>query len=139
VGNTGAGPVGPLVPGGSGGPGAPFLRGGGQQDLASSPAQKKAAANAIQQHIEPDTRRAGDHADTETGAAVKALDAKDGHGWLTAAALKKAQSAWDAQVKGLMGRLGSEKTALRSTNTLFQGTDVGVGGQLRTPSPFDRL
>jgi hypothetical protein len=44
---------------------------GGKKDLASSPAEKNAAAKAIEDHIEPDTRKAGDWADTETNAAVK--------------------------------------------------------------------
>ncbi|MFI0239812.1 hypothetical protein [Streptomyces sp. NPDC016845] len=42
------------------------ITGGSQKDLASSPAEKKSAARAIEQHIEPDTRKAGDWADTDT-------------------------------------------------------------------------
>ncbi|MFI0975626.1 hypothetical protein ACH4SP_01210 [Streptomyces sp. NPDC021093] len=107
--------------------------------MASSPARKRAAANALQEHIEPDTRKAGDHADQETGTAVKAFDAKDGHGWLTSAGLRKVNKAWEKQVRGLMSRLGSERTALRSTNLLLTGTDLGVGGDIRPPSAIDRL
>lgn len=122
----------PADPGGSTGPGL-----GGTPDFGSSPAQKKAAARAIEEHIEPDTKKAGDVADEETGAAVKAFAAKDGHGWVTSGALKKAHETWGEQVQGLMNRLGSEKAALRNTNTLFQNTDFGVGLGVRKSSSLD--
>lgn len=121
----------PADPGGSPGPV------GGSKDLASSPAQKKAAAKAIQDHIEPDTRKAGDWADEETGAAVKAFAAKDGHGWVTSTALKKAHKTWGEQVQNLMNRLGSEKESLRSTGILFQNTDFGIGQGIRKSSSLD--
>ncbi len=37
-----------------------------------------------------------------------------------------------------MNRLSSEKAALRSTNTVFQGTDLGVGSRVRTSSSLDQ-
>ncbi|MET8814603.1 hypothetical protein ABZW47_21635 [Streptomyces sp. NPDC004549] len=111
------------IPGDVGGsPATPGLP-GGQQKLVSTPAQKQAAANAIEQHIEPDTRKAGDHADTETAAAVKEF--RDG--WHTSGALKKAHTSWGEQVKNLMNMLGSDKAALRSTNVTLQSTDIQVG------------
>ncbi|MFF2162431.1 hypothetical protein ACFVWP_17195 [Streptomyces sp. NPDC058175] len=110
----------------------------GQQNLASSPARKRAAARAIENHIEPDTRRSGEWADEDTGAAVRAFDAKDGHGWITSSALKKAHKAWGDQVKSLMSRLSSEKVSLRATTALLQGTDFGVGAHVRTSSSLDR-
>ncbi|MFG2518944.1 hypothetical protein [Streptomyces sp. NPDC048527] len=110
----------------------------GQQNLASSPARKRAAARAIENHIEPDTCHAGEWADEDTGAAVRAFDAKDGHGWDTSSALKKAHKAWADQVKSLMNRLGSEKVSLRATTALLQGTDFGVGAHARTSSSLDR-
>lgn len=116
---------------------SPGLVGGGRKDLASSPAQKKAAAKAIEENIEPDTRKAGDWADEETNAAVKAFAAKDGHGWVTSAALKKAHKTWGEQVQNLMSRLSSEKEALRSTNILFQNTDFSVGQGVRQSSNLD--
>ncbi|MFD0317620.1 hypothetical protein [Streptomyces flavalbus] len=119
-------------PGGSTGPGP-----GGLPDFGSSPTEKKAAAKAIEDHIEPDTKKAGDVADEETNAAVKAFAAKDGHGWVTSSALKKAHKTWGEQVQNLMNRLGSEKTALRSTNTLFLNTDIGVGNGVRKSSSLD--
>ncbi|KNE83553.1 MULTISPECIES: hypothetical protein [Streptomyces] len=122
-------------PADSGGPSGPLW--GGPQDFGSSPAQKKAAAGAIEQHIEPDTRKAGDFADDETGSAVKAFGAKDGHGWVTSTALKKAHKTWGEQVQTLMNRLRSEKEALRNTNILFQNTDVRVGAGVRKSSSLD--
>ncbi|ATW49725.1 hypothetical protein [Streptomyces xantholiticus] len=119
-----------LAPDGGGGAGTP--------DLASTPAQKKAAANAIEKHLEPDTKKAGDKAEESTGAAVKEFTAKDGEGWDTSAALKKAHEAWEKQVKALMNRLGSEKQALRNTSLLFQNNDIGIATQARQSSSLDK-
>ncbi|MFF8969739.1 hypothetical protein [Streptomyces sp. NPDC014995] len=119
----------PLDPGGS--------PSGGRKDLASSPAQKRAAAKAIEDDIEPGTRKAGDWADVETNTAVKAFQPKDGEGWLTSGALKKAHETWGEQVTNLLNRLASEKAALRSTNTVLQGTDLGVGNGIRQSSNLD--
>ncbi|MEU0632230.1 hypothetical protein [Streptomyces sp. NPDC005989] len=114
--------------------------GGGQQNLVSTPAEKKAAAKAIEDHIEPDTKKAGRHVDEDTSGVVKAFDAKDGHGWLMSSAMKKAHKTWGEQVQALMNRLGSEKVSLRETNILLTNTDFdvrsGVQG-VRTPSVFD--
>lgn len=118
---------------------APAAGGGGAPDLASTPAQKKAAANAIEKHLEPDTKKAGDTAEESTGAAVKEFSGKDGEGWDTSAALKKTHEAWEKQVKTLMGRLGSEKSALRNTSILFQNNDIGIAVQARQSSSLDRL
>lgn len=81
-----------------------------RRDLASSPGEKRAAARAIEDHIEPGTRAAGRWADDENGAAVREFAARDGDGWVTSAALKKAHGAWADQVKNLMDRLGAERT-----------------------------
>jgi hypothetical protein len=113
--------------------------GAGGPDLASRPAEKKAAARAIEEHLEPDTRTSGAWADEETAAAVKEFGARDGHGWVTSGALKRAHKAWSDQVRSLMDRLGSEKDALRSTSALFRQTDVGVGAQVRRASGLDLL
>ncbi|MET9774873.1 hypothetical protein ABZ023_11515 [Streptomyces sp. NPDC006367] len=118
-------------------PGPPPLLGGGKKDLASSPAQKKAAAKAIEDHLEPDTRKAGDWADEDTNAAVKAFAAKDGEGWATSGALKKAHKTWGDQVQNLMTRLSAEKEALRSTNILLTNTDFTVGQGVRQSSSLD--
>ncbi|MGW4164345.1 hypothetical protein [Streptomyces sp. NPDC004788] len=104
----------PSGPTGSGGPG----------DFASTPAQKQAAANTIETELEPNTKKATDWADESSNAAVKAFD-----GWQTAAGLKKVQDTWDQQVKTLMGRLSSEKSALRGASGLFAHNDLGIRGQ----------
>ncbi|MEW2256307.1 hypothetical protein [Streptomyces sp. NPDC047869] len=111
--------------------------GPGAGRLASTPAEKRAAAKALNDHIEPDTRRAGEWADEETGAAVKAFGARDGHGWLTSAALRKAHAAWGDQVRNLMDRLGAEKDALRSTNVVLTSSDMAAGSALRRTSALD--
>ncbi|MDV9173223.1 hypothetical protein R6V09_24320 [Streptomyces sp. W16] len=103
---------------------------GGKKDLASSPAEKQAAARAIENHIEPETRKAGDGADTETDTAVQEF--RDG--WLTSGALKKTHSTWGDQVQNLMNRLASEKAALRSANNVLQSTDIQTGTDVRSTS-----
>ncbi|GAA2569631.1 MULTISPECIES: hypothetical protein [Streptomyces] len=118
---------------------APAGGGGSLPDLASSPAQKKAAAKAIEEHLEPDTKKAGDTAEEDTGAAVREFSGKDGEGWDTSAALKKAHEAWEKQVKALMDRLASEKGALRQTSLLFQNNDLGIAAQVRRSSVLDTL
>ncbi|GGQ54249.1 hypothetical protein [Streptomyces flaveolus] len=116
--------------------------GGGRKDLASSPAEKAAAEKAIEEHIQPDTAKAGAWADEDTRGAVKAFTAKDGEGWVTSGALKKAHETWAGQVKNLMDRLDAEKGALRGAGTILQNTDFGVGAQtlkIRQLSPLDRF
>ncbi|MEU8891454.1 hypothetical protein [Streptomyces sp. NPDC048442] len=108
-------------------------------DLASSPSRKAAAAKAIENHLEPDTSKDGREAAEATGAAVRELSGKDGHGWDTSASLKKAHETWGRQVKTLTDRLASEKYALRDTSGLLRNQDVGVGLQVRPPSPFDKF
>lgn len=115
---------------------APLDGGGGMpsgnRDLASSPAQKKKAAEAIEKHLEPDTRRDGTQTRESTGAAAREFE-----GWLTGPALKTARKTWNEQLTTLMNRLGSEKTALRATNTIFQNTDTGVDLGIRKSSTLD--
>lgn len=105
--------------------------------LASSPGEKRAAARAIEDHIEPGTRAAGRWADDENSAAVREFAAKDGEGWVTSGTLKKAHGAWADQVKNLMDRLGAEKDALRSGNAVLTSTDLAVGSTLRERSALD--
>ncbi|MEV6295348.1 hypothetical protein AB0M41_34125 [Streptomyces sp. NPDC051896] len=121
----------PADPGGGG------STGGGGPDLASSPAEKKAAADTLHNDIEPDTKKAGAWADDETSAVVKAFDAKDGHGWLTSGAVGKAHKTWGEQVQNLVNQLSGDESALRADTTLLSGTDVGVGDKARKVSVFD--
>lgn len=109
----------------------------GAPDLASTPAQKKAAANAIEQHLEPDTKKAGDVAEEKTNTAVKEFNGKGGHGWDTSDALKKAHGTWEKQVKALMDRLSADKSALRSTHILFQNQDIDIANKVRQSSNLD--
>ncbi|MGW8066419.1 hypothetical protein ACVV2G_30095 [Streptomyces ziwulingensis] len=116
--------------GGNGGPRGPYL--------ASTPAEKKKAATSIEEHVEPETRKAGDLADESTAAAVKEFGPKDAGGWATSGALKSAHETWGRQVQALMNRLGGEKESLRAVNTLLNGTDFQVGAaSRRVPSPLD--
>ncbi|MEW1901121.1 MULTISPECIES: hypothetical protein [unclassified Streptomyces] len=96
--------------------------GGGQSDLATTPAKKKAAANTIENHIQPDVKAAADAGDEGTNGAVAEFK-----GWDTATGLKKAHDHWDGQVKRLMARLDSEKGALRGASTLFSNNDIVTG------------
>ncbi|MFE0776167.1 hypothetical protein [Streptomyces sp. NPDC058861] len=96
--------------------------GGGQSDLATTPAKKKAAANSIETHIQPDVKAAADAGDEGTNGAVAEFK-----GWDTATGLKKAHDHWDGQVKRLMARLDSEKGALRGASTLFSNNDIVTG------------
>ncbi|MGW7431075.1 hypothetical protein ACWGIN_16150 [Streptomyces sp. NPDC054861] len=108
--------------------------GGGDTDFASTPAQKKAAAGTVETELEPNTKKAAEHADEATGAARKGFD-----GWETAAGLKTVEDTWNRQVKTLMNRLAAEKNALRGASGLFAGNDIGVGDQLLAQSKLNTL
>ncbi|MFD8415806.1 hypothetical protein ACFV2Q_29310 [Streptomyces sp. NPDC059650] len=100
------------------GPGTPS----GPGVLATTPPEKKKAANTIENVLQPGTTKAADAADEPTDNAVKAFT-----GWDTAAGLTKAHTHWDGQVKRLMARLDSEKKALRGASNLFTGNDQLTG------------
>ncbi|CAL9442029.1 hypothetical protein SUDANB120_02261 [Streptomyces sp. enrichment culture] len=102
-------------PGGGAAPGGPGV-------LATAPPEKKKAANTIENVLQPGTTKAADAADEPTRTAVKAFT-----GWDTAAGLAKAHTHWDDQVKRLMSRLASEKSALRGASRLFTGNDRLTG------------
>ncbi|GAA2952201.1 MULTISPECIES: hypothetical protein [Streptomycetaceae] len=115
-------------------PPEPSGPGGGTPDFASTPAQKKAAANTVENELEPNTQKAAKHADEATGAARKGFE-----GWDTAAGLKTVADTWDRQVKSLMGRLAAEKNGLRGASGLFAGNDTHVGDQLLSQSKLNNL
>ncbi|MFD3720655.1 hypothetical protein [Streptomyces sp. NPDC058674] len=102
--------------------------------FGSTPAEKKAAANAIESELEPNTKKAADRAKENTSAAARTLD-----GWETASGLKKVTETWDQQVNLLMGRLSTEKTSLRGASGLFVQNDVHTGDQLRALGPKSKL
>ncbi|MFE0044726.1 hypothetical protein [Streptomyces albireticuli] len=118
---NGTGPAGPLGPvgGNQGGPG-----------LASSSPKKRAAISALEQHVQPDTQKAGKVMDETTEAAAKGF--KD---WATGAGITEALKGWRASVKALENRLAGEKAGLSGANTLFQGADKGLGGQFGLYGP----
>ncbi|MHC5902327.1 hypothetical protein ACVNF4_00155 [Streptomyces sp. S6] len=115
---------------------APLDGGGGvpsrNKNLASSPTQKTKAAEAIEKYLEPDTREDGIQAQESTDAAAREFE-----GWLTGPALKTARKTWNDQLTTLMNRLGSDKAALRATNTIFQNTDTSVELGIRKSSSLD--
>ncbi|MFD6539950.1 hypothetical protein [Streptomyces goshikiensis] len=106
--------------------GVPAADGGGGGTFASTPAQKRSAANTIETELEPNTKKATEHADESTSTAVKGFD-----GWDAALGLKKVADTWDQQVKVLIGRLGSEKGSLRGASGLFVRNDLGTGDGFR--------
>ncbi|MFJ5045263.1 hypothetical protein [Streptomyces sp. NPDC088719] len=114
----------------------PFAVGGGPS-LVTSPARKKAAAEAIRTRIRPRTKAAGNHADEETSAAVRAFGAKDGDGWVTSRALKKAQKTWEQQVQAMLKRLEGDENGLLGARLNLQGSDLLSGQQFRPPSAID--
>jgi hypothetical protein len=119
------------------GPGGGGSAGGGRPDLAHSPEEKQAAADTLHNDIQPHTKTAGQWADDETNAVVKAFDAKDGHGWLTSGAVSKAHKIWGEQVHDFLNRLAGDESALRQSSTVLTGTDAAVGGTARKVSIFD--
>ncbi|MET9887932.1 hypothetical protein ABZZ20_33325 [Streptomyces sp. NPDC006430] len=106
--------------------GVPAADGGGGGTFASTPAQKRSAANTIETELEPNTKKATEYADESTNTAVKGFE-----GWDAAVGLKKVADTWDQQVKVLMGRLGSEKGSLRGASGLFVQNDLGTGDGFR--------
>lgn len=99
--------------------------GGGGPDFASTPVEKRKAADAIDKEggLWTATKTAGDFSDEATGAAVKEFD-----GWDTAAGIKDVEKKWEGQVKMLLGRLTTEAGALRGTSSWFMSNDLGTGG-----------
>lgn len=119
--NSADGGPGPMAPGGPG-------------SFGSTPAEKRAAANTIETELEPDTKKATEYADEATTTAATGFT-----GWDTAAGLKKVADVWDQQAKNLMGRLSSEKSALRGASSLFVRNDIGLGDQFRPLASQSKL
>ncbi|MFI8280043.1 hypothetical protein ACIGBH_35100 [Streptomyces sp. NPDC085929] len=115
-----------------GAPAGPLAPGGGSV-FGSTPAEK-AAANAVETELEPNTKKAADGAKDNTSAAARTFDR-----WETASGLKKVTETWDQQVKMLMGRLSAEKTSLRGASGLFMQNDVHTGDQLRAVGHKSKL
>lgn len=107
---------------------------GGSPDLATAPAKKKAAANTIENELEPNTGKAAAWADSATTAAVAGFA-----GWATAAGLKTVETTWDKQVRTLLARLASEKTALRGTALSFSGQELDTRARIAGVRPTSSI
>jgi hypothetical protein len=116
-------------PGGGGGP-AP--------DLASSSAEKRAAAGAIEQRIRPAAGRAGRGTAASMAAAAREFAPRDGEGWDTHTALGKTQETWNKQVGMLLGRLAAEAGILRATAVDLRSDDHGIGLRVSGSSALDQ-
>ncbi|MFI8520518.1 hypothetical protein ACIGEZ_22210 [Streptomyces sp. NPDC085481] len=112
---------------GGGGPGGD---GTGVPHLKTAPAEKKAAAKAIADILEPETRTAGDLADASTTTARSEFT-----GWQTASGLKTVEETWSGQVKMLLGRLAGEKTALSGSGFSFQSQELATRDGFRPMAP----
>ncbi|MEU3743751.1 MULTISPECIES: hypothetical protein [Streptomyces] len=89
--------------------------------------------------MEPGVTRDGKHAAESTNAAVKEFGPKDGHGWDTSSALKRAQETWEKQVRMLLGRLASEKQALSATGISFQNNELDTTARLARQSRINGI
>ncbi|MFI9585443.1 hypothetical protein ACIHCQ_27105 [Streptomyces sp. NPDC052236] len=118
-----------LAPAGGGGNSAP--------DLASSPAKQQAAVKAITNDLEPGVANDGKRTAESVNAAVKEFGARDGYGWDTSGALKKAQETWAKQVKSLLDRLATEKSLLSTTAINFQNNELDIAAQMARHSRID--
>ncbi|MFH9964913.1 hypothetical protein ACH4PR_26550 [Streptomyces mirabilis] len=98
---------------------------GGPPDLKTNKAGNKAAVKALRELIQPDTDKAGSHADESSSTAAREFS-----GWDTGSGLKAAHAEWELQVKGLKGRLGEDQKALEKTHQGFQYHDLGVRSQI---------
>ncbi|GAA2644846.1 MULTISPECIES: hypothetical protein [Streptomyces] len=107
---------------------------GGSPDFVSTPAQKKAAADTIQNELKHATKTAAEHADDATSTARKGFE-----GWETAAGLQKVADTWDQQVKTLMGRLAGEETALRGAAGSIAGNDINLGNRFASHSQLNGI
>ncbi|MCX4965205.1 hypothetical protein OHA98_10245 [Streptomyces sp. NBC_00654] len=100
------------------------LPGLGGQVLASTPAEKAAAANTIENELEDSTNKSTNLADEASSAAAKEFT-----DWATGPAITKLGETWDKQVKTLMGRLSSEKNGLRGAANGFARNDLDINSQ----------
>ncbi|GAA4656765.1 hypothetical protein GCM10023347_03410 [Streptomyces chumphonensis] len=111
-------------------------------DLAWSEGQQKRAARYIEEHLGPDTHKAGVLADSASEAVVGgsgasvALSPGALGDWDVRDGLAHRMGEWETAFTRLRGRLERELGALRHTGVLFQGNEaatyssfLGVGGQ----------
>ncbi|MCX2967370.1 MULTISPECIES: hypothetical protein [Streptomyces] len=102
-------------------------------DMAHSEAEKKKAARYIEEHLGPDTHKAGALADGDTTAVVgsrtapSTVSAGSLRGWEVRTGLDGRLEEWHRNCKRLTARLEGELNGLRRTNVLFQGTELDTG------------
>ncbi|MYV62294.1 hypothetical protein GTW37_26000 [Streptomyces sp. SID4931] len=118
---------------------APGGGGGSAPDLVTSSARKKAASKAIGDLLEPGVKEHGNDAEESTATAVKEFGPRDGDGWDTAAALKKAHATWKKQVAALRNRLLYEGNGLLKTSVDLRSNDIGIAASVRPKSNIDSL
>ncbi|MFF7392757.1 hypothetical protein ACFZAE_30475 [Streptomyces scabiei] len=132
---------------------------GGEQRLASSPSDKKRAAEFMEEQLMPDTQAAAGMAvgggavrppliAPMTPAAPTSLLIKQDtglkglSGWVLDQGVSNALTVWQGQANRLLGRLQQELDALHGTKNLFQNQDTAIGAQaaaVRPPSSFDGM
>lgn len=100
-----------------------------------SEAAKKAAARHIQDHLAPETHKAGVHADEETDR-VSGGTAGELRRWEIHSGLKHRQGSWEGHLRQLEARLQQEQAGLQQANRLIQDNDFATGNNLTgTGSP----
>ncbi|WP_435243772.1 hypothetical protein [Streptomyces cucumeris] len=102
-------PPGPLIP--------------GLPDFSTSSSKKKTAVKALEDHVQPETKTAGECPDTASETAQKEF--KD---WATGSGITDALKGWHASVKALQDRLAAEKVALSTARKSFLLQDQANGG-----------
>ncbi|GAA2624519.1 hypothetical protein [Streptomyces axinellae] len=125
---------------GGGGGGGPELPAEGQGVL-TTPAAKKKAAKYVEEHLLPDTVKAGKHAGGATQTATGAAPAGrtdvvpfGGPGeldkWEVKTGLNTAMKHWGQQVNNVLARLNGEMGALRAAHNGYLLNDDLTGSQL---------
>ncbi|WP_344534957.1 hypothetical protein [Streptomyces albiaxialis] len=129
--------------------------------MASLESSKRRAAKYLEEHLAPDTKRVGGHADLETSGVIGASQGQgvpmspsgttgdsvftggQFQGWEISKGLSDAHTVWERQVKNLLDRLTSERDALRGAKKLIHGNDAGTERKIRSvapePSPYSKI
>ncbi|MCX4823439.1 hypothetical protein OG883_26880 [Streptomyces sp. NBC_01142] len=106
-------------PGGAGGAGP-----AGEADLKTDPTGTAVAVRALEEVVQPGTRKAGAAADDTTGSTVREFT-----GWQTGTGLKDAHEEWGLGVKSLEARLANDKAALQGTAKDFGNYNQQLTGR----------
>lgn len=120
--------------------------GGGQGpggDLAHSEAQKKKAVAYIEEHLGPETKKAGVIADDESealtgGVSATACTVGRLNGWEVQKGISHRLGKWQRNFKRLTGRLDAELAGLRQADTLFRTNEDDTKASFNGVSPLYR-